>query len=292
MRSLSSPDFASNKFAQPTPEAHSLVTDEDRVKFGLVVDARRVWAIGAIHGSKSNLAELHTLLETHFRPGDRLVYLGNYLGRGEAIIDTVNELLLFRRAMLARFNLVDDDILYLRGSQEEMWQKLTQLQIAQNPAQVLEWMFAQGVDATLEAYGVSRERARMRCREGPLALARWSVELRQAVRSHPGHEQLLSSLRRAAFTDTGTILFVHAGVDTSRPLSAQSDSFWWGAGRFDDISEPYQGFSRIVRGRDPDRGGTTIGAISATIDSGCGFGGELTATCFDSNGKVVKTLEA
>lgn len=268
------------------------MNDEDRVKFGIVENARRVWAIGAIHGSRSHLAGLHTLLESHFKSGDKLVYLGNYLGRGDAIIETVNELLLFRRALMARFNLVDDDILYLRGSQEEMWQKLTQLQIAQNPAQVLEWMLAQGVDATLEAYGIGRERARMRCREGPLALARWSVELRQAVRAHPGHEQLLSSLRRAAFTDTGTILFVHAGIDTSRPLAAQSDSFWWGAGRFDDISEPYQGFRRIVRGRDPEGGGVTVGSIAATVDSGCGFGGDLTATCFDSHGEVIESLEA
>ena len=171
--------IASIFFAQRGPEAISLVNDEDRVKFGIVENARRVWAIGAIHGSRSHLAELHTRLESRLKSGDKLVYLGNYLGRGDAIIETVNELLLFRRALLARFNLVDDDILYLRGSQEEMWQKLTQLQIAQNPAQVLEWMLAQGVDATLEAYGVGRERARMRCREGPLALARWSVELRQ-----------------------------------------------------------------------------------------------------------------
>lgn len=272
-------------------EAVFQVNDEDRVRFGLVENARRVWAVGAIHGTKSHLADLHSALENRFEPGDKLVYLGNYLGRGDAIIDTVNELLLFRRALLARFNLVDEDVLYLRGSQEEMWQKLTQLQIAQNPAQVLEWMFAQGVDATLEAYGVGRERARMRCREGPLALARWSVELRQAVRAHPGHEQLLTSLRRAAFTDNGAILFVHAGVDTSRPLAAQSDSFWWGAGRFDDVTEPYQGFSRIVRGRDPESGGVAIGPVAATIDSGCGFGGELTAVCLDNQGEVIETLE-
>ena len=39
-----------------------------------------------------------------------------------------------------------DDVAYLRGNQEEMWQKLLQLQFATDPRGVLKWMFEQGVE--------------------------------------------------------------------------------------------------------------------------------------------------
>ena len=39
-------------------------------------------------------------IETRFKNGDRLVYLGNFLGRGSAIIETVDEILMFRRALI------------------------------------------------------------------------------------------------------------------------------------------------------------------------------------------------
>ncbi|SVD03386.1 uncharacterized protein METZ01_LOCUS356240, partial [marine metagenome] len=71
--------------------------------------ARRVWAVSAVHGEVDRLRAIHNQLEQHFTPGDRLVYLGNYLGYGPRIIETVDELLLLRRAMLARFNLFDGD---------------------------------------------------------------------------------------------------------------------------------------------------------------------------------------
>ncbi|HEX9646835.1 MAG TPA: hypothetical protein VGB88_05010 [Alphaproteobacteria bacterium] len=264
---------------------------DDRVKFGTVERARRIWAVGAVHGEFDRLSALHQRLARGFRAGDRLVYLGNYLGRGARIVDTIDEMLLFRRALMARFSLFETDVQFLRGSQEEMWQKLLQLQLAQSPAQVFEWMITQGVEATLRAYGVNPDSGRMRCRDGPLALARWSLELREAIRAHAGHEQLLSALRRAAYTDDGHILFVHAGIDTSRPLAAQTDSFWWGGGDFAGIVEPYEGFSRIVRGFDPGHGGVDIGVVAATVDSGCGFGGPLTAICLERTGEVVEAIE-
>ena len=265
---------------------------DDRVRFGTVERARRVWAVGAVHGEFARLQALHARLERGFRAGDRLVYLGNYLGRGARIVEVVDEILLFRRALMARFTLFENDIQLLRGSQEEMWQKLLQIQLAQSPAQVFEWMLAQGVEATLRAYGVDPDSGRMRCRDGPLALARWSLELRQAIRAHAGHEQLLAALRRAAFTDDGRILFVHAGIDPHRPLAAQTDSFWWGGGDFPAITEPYDGFRRIVRGYDPAHRGLAIGEVTLTVDSGCGFGGPLSAICLDRDGAVIEVIEA
>src|SRR5262249_20742933 len=110
------------------------------------------------------------------------------------------------------------------------------------------------------------------------------------VAASAGHQPFVSSLKRAAYSDT--LLFVHAGIDTSRPLAAQSDSFWWAAAAFGRIDQPYQEFSRIVRGFDPAHGGIVVGDFTASPDAGCGFGGALVAGCFDPAGTLVDKIEA
>ena len=58
-----------------------------------------------------------------------------------AIIETVDEILSFRRKFLARPPFTDaDDHILLRGSQEEMWQRILQLQFAVDPIEVVTWM--------------------------------------------------------------------------------------------------------------------------------------------------------
>ena len=56
-----------------------------REKFAQLRDARRVWAVSAIHGEARRLARVHDLIGERFFRGDRLVYLGNYLGHGEDV---------------------------------------------------------------------------------------------------------------------------------------------------------------------------------------------------------------
>ena len=87
-------------------------------------------------------------------------------------------------------------------------------------------------------------------------------------------------------------MFVSAGIDVSRPLSEQRDSFWWGGAGFDDIREPYGTFKRVVRGFDPRHPGVRLDAATATVDGGCGFDGPLMAACFDPEGQLLETLEA
>ena len=113
----------------------------------------RIWSIPAIHGEVERLSALHRQLFPLFQPGDQIVYLGNYSGHGIHVRETIDELLLFRRALLARPNVDCDDIVFLRGGQEEMWQKLQQLQFAPSPPQVLQWMVSQGIEPTIKAYG-------------------------------------------------------------------------------------------------------------------------------------------
>jgi serine/threonine protein phosphatase 1 len=264
----------------------------DRDKFAALRGARRVWAVGAIHGELDRLIALHKQLGDRFLSGDRLVYLGNYMGRGQAVLETIDALLLFRRQLIAAPGMHVCDVVYLRGQQEEMWHKLLQLHLAVGPAEVLIWMLEQGLRETLTAYGGDAETALRRARSGALELARWTNELRQHMQARDGHVQLMSSLRRAALSDDGALLFVHAGIDARRPLDAQGDAFWWNSADFAALDAPFAGYARIVRGFDPEHGGVRIGAFSATVDSGCGFGGPLTAVCFGPDGEEIERIEA
>ena len=252
----------------------------------------RVWAVAAIHGQIRNLAALHTELGYRLVVSDRLVYLGNYLGHGPDVIATTDELLSFRGKFLTIAGMEPQDIVYLRGAQEEMWWKLLQIQLATDPAEVFEWMMAQGVEPTLKAYGGSPVQARARFREGVLSTTKWTNGLRAVVRGHAGHDALFSSLKRAAFTDCGELLFVHAGVDPHRPLVEQSDAFWWGSGYFSELTEPFAGFRRVIRGFDRSHPGVALGPVTASIDGGCGFGGRLIAVCFNLSGEIVDSISA
>ncbi len=257
---------------------------------------QRIWAVAAIHGEADRVSALHDRIERAWRPGDRIVYLGNYLGRGAAVRATIDEILGFRRAVMAQPGGFACDVAFLRGSQEEMWQKLLQLQFAVSPSEVLQWMLDQGVGATLAAYGGDTQQGFAACREGPRAITRWTSGLRAALNAIPGHNQFLSALRRAAVTvDTrpdGALLFVHAGVDTARPLDAQGDAFWWGGGRLLELAEPYAGFRRIIRGFDRKHGGLIETTYVTSLDAGCGFGGKLVAACFAADGTLSETLAA
>lgn len=252
---------------------------------------RRIWAISAIHGEVERLGRLHARLAQDMAPGDQVVYLGDYVGFGSPVLETINELLTFRRRIIARDGAEVDDVVYLRGAQEEMWHKLLQLQFAPNAAEVLKWMVEHGIGPTIAAYGGILEEGFGAIREGTMALTRWTGALRQTMRGHDGHTQLMSVLKHAAFSTDHSLLFVHAGLDPSRPLSAQVDSFWWGSAGFELLDAAYGGFALVVRGSDRRRGGVRVGAFSATLDGGAGFGGPLTAGCF-SGGRLEQMIEA
>jgi hypothetical protein len=121
------------------------------------------------------------------------------------------------------------------------------------------------------------------------------------MRAAPGHDNVMSALRRAAYTsapdETGVeripsgVLLVASGIEVSRPLGAQGDNFWWGGTGFARIDEPYGQFRRIVRGFDPGRGGVQVGDFTVTLDGGCGFGGPLVCGCLAPSGEILELIE-
>lgn len=252
----------------------------------------RTWAVASVHGEASRLKAINKAIVEHFKPGDNLVYLGNMIGRGSAVAETIDELLLTRRHLMAANGAESSNIVFLRGGQEEMWQKLLTLQFAGSPKDVLSWMIGHGVDATLAAYGSSAQEGMAAAEDGVMGLTQWTSSLRAALRKHDGHTALLSSLKRAAFFENSALLFVNTGIDVLRSLNEQEDTFWWGGGDFNAIQSPYGKFRMIVRGYDSKKGGFRFTHHTATLDNKCGSGGPLEAVCFNPDGTVAERFEA
>jgi serine/threonine protein phosphatase 1 len=287
--------------------------------------ARRIWAVGAIHGNLAAIAAIHSALEPRIWRGDRLVYLGNFLG-GEpdgdasAVAATVRELLLFRRAVLARPGFEPDDIVLLRGAQEQMLTRTLELQFAEGPAaaeQALAWMGAHGLSATLQCYGTTLQEGLRTVRQGPVAIGRWTASIRNRIRDAPGHDPLLAGLARAAITvprdlagEAPGMLLVAAGLDPARPFLEQGDAFWWRSDGFDAIAdEPvaaapgeadhagsagagWAGFASIVRGADPRRRGVRQSRHTVTLDGRDGPSGGVAAGLFSPEGALLELLRA
>lgn len=265
---------------------------DDRQKFAILTATHRIWAVSAIHGEVDQLRHIHAALETRLKRGDKIIYLGNFMGQGSHTCETLDELISFRRFFLARFQNFPRDIVYLRGSQEEMWQKLLQLQFATDPRGVLQWMVDQGVGASLRAYGFDPKDGFREAAAGAMQLTRWTNKVRRAMQERPGHYQILGELKRAAYPNNGTTLFVNSGINPSRPLETQKDSFWWANKGFMRLRENFGPFTRLFRGYDPNHEGVAYTKHSVTLDGGCGFDGKLVAACVALDGQVIELLES
>jgi hypothetical protein len=275
--------------------------------------ARRVWAVAAVRGDAGRLSRLHAALEARVWRGDRLVYCGNLVGVGPDVAGTIREALLFRRAVIARPGFEAEDVVFLRGAQEEMLNRLLRIQYAPGPAaavEALRWMEAHGIGPTLAAYGTTVAEGLRVAAQGPVERAKWTAAVIAAIRAAPGHDALLSSLRRAACTvpvdlagEAPGVLFVASGLNPDRPFETQGDAFWWDEAGFERAAAgipapdgeegtlPWGGFARLVRGACSRHDGPLAAGWGLTLDAGCGLGGPLVAACLAPTGEVLEVLE-
>lgn len=255
----------------------------------------QIWAIPAIHSAVEDLTLIHNMILENISPGDRVIYLGNYTGYGRDACACIDEILAFRRMVLSIPGMIPSDIIYLRGVQEEMLSKLMQLQFASNASDVLLWMLGNGMQATLNDYGICPHDGVEACRRGIMDLTRWTQDVRRKIRKHPGHQDFMVSQQRAAHTcinnTPAPLLFVHAGLNIGKSLYEQGDSVWWETQNFDSINVPYAPFEKVVRGYDPAHKGLHLNCVTATIDDRCGFGGSLICAGFGEDGQISGILE-
>jgi len=211
-------------------------------------NASRIWAIGSIHSNLNSFNSISKFIIKNFKENDKLVFLGNIIGLGSQSKETLSSVIDLRFSLMSKFKLKPKEIVFLRGAQEEMFNKLLQLHIAPNPQEIINWMFEHGVDKTLNSYGFDKKEVQNIASSGTVLISRWTSKLNEIIKKTPGHKEYFLNLKHAAYSSSEKILFVNRGVDVSRPLSAQNDCFWWGYQNFSRIDKPYNSFIRIVRG--------------------------------------------
>ena len=220
----------------------------NKSKFLEFKNVNRIWAIGSLHSSIDSFQSIKSYILSNFVKGDKLIFLGNVIGFRNKSKEIISEVLSLRFNLMARLNLNHEDIVFLRGAQEEMFSKLLQLQIAPNPIEIIEWIFSHGVDQTIVSYNFNPDEFRNIASQGTIQINKLTSKLNNQISMIPGHKEFFSNLKHAAYSETKEVLFVNRGVDISRPLSAQYDCFWWGYQNFSLIAKPYNTFKRIVRG--------------------------------------------
>lgn len=219
-----------------------------KTHFVEIFDSNKIWAIGSIHSRLQSFNNLKNFLLKNFKENDYLIFLGNSIGVGNQSKETLTSIIELRNQLMGKFLINPERIIFLRGAQEEMFLKLLQLHTAPNPSDIIHWMFDHGVDKTIRSYGFDLDEILEISTQGTISISKWTSKLNQVILEKSGHKEYFTHLKHAAFSKTKEILFLNRGVDISRPLSAQSDCFWWGYQNFSKINKPYGTFKRIIRG--------------------------------------------
>jgi serine/threonine protein phosphatase 1 len=195
--------------------------------------------------------ELETLLGgIPLTPGDRLAFIGDYIDRGPESRAVIDLLLALRRRE-------DVTTIFLKGNHEDMC-----LAYLGRSGQWGEAWRANGGVTTLRSYGASPDEA------GPQA----------ATHFPPEHLEFLEGLRLWFTADRH--LLVHAGIHPARALEEQQteDLLWI---REEFIRSPHGLPYTIVFGHTPHRQVLLDLPYKIGIDTGCVYGGRLTAIELD-----------
>ena len=264
-------------------------------KFQEFKNTDRIWAIGSLHSSIESFQSIKKYIFSNFKNGDKLIFLGNLIGYNSFSKEIITDVLCLRFNLMARFELDHEDIVFLRGAQEEMFSKLLQLQIAPNPSEIIDWIFSHGVDQTLFSYNLEPDQFRNISTQGTIQINKLTSKLNKKISETPGHKEFFSNLKHAAFSESREVLFVNRGVDLSRPLSAQNDCFWWGYQNFSLINKPYKTYKRIVRGYQSNENNDlehSKNRILCTLFKQPLENKKILAGLFAKNGEIIELFES
>ncbi|MEJ0058323.1 MAG: metallophosphoesterase [Terricaulis sp.] len=226
-------------------------------------EGRLGYAVGDIHGRADLLENLFTQMEqdsAHSNETPLVVFAGDYIDRGPDSRKVIDLLLSGRPYGFERR--------FLMGNHERML-----LDCYDEPAKARRWLNHGGFN-TMRSYGVR-----------PPSMGAAAEVLVEALgllrdRMSAEHQAFLRRLER--YVEAGDYLFVHAGVDPSKPLAQQTDAdlFWIRKG-FLDCGRQLS--HRVVHGHTPVRAAGLEGSRLA-IDTGAYATGVLTAARLEGAG--------
>ena len=264
---------------------------ENNIRIHNLGSFERVWVIGAVRGKADSFENVCKQIVSKRNILDRLVFTGNLIGNNKNKINeskkVIDIALKLRTIFMSNSSFDVNDIVFLRGCYEELLDKSRELHMSPNPLELVEWMYSKGLDQILESYSISSSLLFHAAREGAVALSKASVEINRSIDNNIGHSKYLSSLKRLAYNEEKTLLFVSAGLSKDRPLEAQSDELWWGGG-FSNLDEPYREMSRLIRGFDPNGKGLASGKFGVTLDGG---DDQVFASLFQRDGQLLETIQ-
>ena len=212
-------------------------------------------AVGDIHGCADQLDRLSGKIEEH-RAGRsrRLVFLGDYIARGPASAGVIERLRLLQAND-------PDGVVCLTGNHEDM---LTHARLDRES--FWNWI-RNGGDAVLESYGVAHV-----------------DELRR--------EDLDWIASLPTLHEDARRYFVHAGLWPGRPIEPENRKarLWI---REDFLDAEHDFGTHVVHGHTPlVRGEPDVRRHRTNLDTGCVFGGWLTAGVFtDDQARAVEFLQ-
>lgn len=182
-------------------------------------------AVGDIHGRYDLMQRLLARLSEH-RELDRLVFLGDYIDRGEQSAEVLKGLhWLDGRSGRA---------VCLRGNHEEMLLAFLEDPLAKGP----DWL-RHGGRQTLQSFGVFPV--------PPSAPAADWLAARDSLARAMGADMIGWLQQLPVIWQTGNIVAVHAGLDPAKPVAAQSESdLVWGHPEF--LQTPRQDGVWVIHG--------------------------------------------
>ena len=256
---------------------------DDRRRIAVLPGEGRFWVLAQTQGAAEPLAAALAHTAQAYEPGDHMILLGSQIGCGGGSPQVMEQLAQAKQALTGR-----SEILWLRGIQEELLDRFFTLHLAPDPAGVLTWMFkTHRFDSLLEQFSCLPDDAISACHQGAANLARFAARVRNQIWALGGARAYFDACVRAVATRTGQILFVHGGLDPARPLSLQTDAFWWGHPDFFRMKQPYMGYACVVSALVPDQAVRLNGPGRFCFDGGAGRGGHLQLLCLDPQGRIL-----
>lgn len=173
----------------------------------------KTFAIGDIHGCYTYLSALTTsILEREYTPGDKFVFIGDYIDRGPDSKSVIDFLISFSQAY---------DCVFLRGNHEDMF--LAYMNTGEG--HYGDMFFYNGGGATIESYKPDTSKADF---HGIAPIDKRANTQYDTARDQipKAHIEFIKNTKM--YYDTDKILFVHAGVDPHATLEQNTwSNFLW-----------------------------------------------------------------